>query len=109
MATSAQTADYILDQLASLGSVSVRKMFGEYALYYDGKVVGLICDNTLFIKITPKGKEFACSSYKEGLPYPGAKPWMEIGEDSLEHRAWLTELVQITWDNVPMPKPKKKK
>lgn len=109
MATSTQTANYILDQLVSLGDVSVRKMFGEYALYYEGKVVGLICGNTLFIKITPEGKEFADSSYKEGLPYPGAKPWMEIGEDTLEDRVWLTELVQITWDNLPMPKPKKKK
>jgi len=28
-------------------------MFGEYALYYDEKVVALICDGAIFLKITP--------------------------------------------------------
>jgi TfoX/Sxy family transcriptional regulator of competence genes len=40
MATSQGTTDFILDQLSSVPNVRVRKMFGEYALYCDDKVVG---------------------------------------------------------------------
>ncbi|NTW30781.1 MAG: TfoX/Sxy family protein [Candidatus Moranbacteria bacterium] len=103
MSTKQSTVDYILDQLVSLdGDVSVRKMFGEYALYCDGKVVALVCDDTLFVKITNEGKEFVGSSYREGSPYPGAKPAMEIDDDRLEDREWLSELIRVTADALPV-------
>lgn len=84
-------------------------MFGEYALYYDGRVVGLVCDDTLFIKITKLGKDFAQDDYKEGFAYPGAKTSMEIDGDLIENRDWICELVRITAEQLPLPKPKKSK
>lgn len=55
MSTAADTILFITDQLASLGGrIRTRKMFGEYALYCDEKVVALICDDQLFVKITEK-------------------------------------------------------
>jgi len=107
MATSQTTIDFILDQLAPAGEVSARKMFGEYALYCDGKVVGLICDDTLYIKITTPGKEFVGKYYQEGYAYPGAKVSMMIDEGRVEDHEWLSELIRITAKNVPFPKPKK--
>jgi TfoX/Sxy family transcriptional regulator of competence genes len=44
MATKQSTVDFIQDQLASLGDISAKKMFGEHALYYQGKVVALVCE-----------------------------------------------------------------
>ena len=109
MSTKQSTVDFILDQLISTGgNISARKMFGEYALYCDSKVVGLICGDTLFIKITEEGKSFVGDSYQEGYPYPGAKPAMEIDDDRLEDLEWLSELVRITADTLPIPIPKKK-
>jgi TfoX/Sxy family transcriptional regulator of competence genes len=84
-------------------------MFGEYALYCDEKVVGLVCDDTLFIKITEPGKTFIGRHYKEGHAYPGAKISMMIDGDLIEEREWLRELVRITADNLPLPKRKGKK
>ncbi len=107
MATKQSTADFIQDQLASLERVSTRKMFGEYALYHDGKVVGLICDDTLFVKITSEGTLFVGKDYQEGCAYPGAKPSIKIGVERLEDRVWLTSLIQITAKHLPTPKPKK--
>lgn len=79
-------------------------MFGEYALYVDDRVVGLICDETLFIKMTEPGRKFAGKFYEEGCPYPGAKVWMRINEDWIEDREWLGQLARITADNVlPVP------
>ena len=84
MATSPSTVDYILDQLVSVGDIYVRKMFGEYALYCNGRVVGLVCDDTLFIKITEEGRRFVGTQYTEGYAYKGAKVSMRINEDLIE-------------------------
>ncbi len=107
MSTQQSTIDYILDQLSNLPNVRARKMFGDYALYCDEKVVGLVCDDQLFIKITDPGKLFIGDDYEEGIPYPGAKPYMLI--DELDDRDWLQKLMRVTADILPLPKPKKKK
>ena len=107
MGTTQETVDYILDQLGA--GVTERKMFGEYALYAGGKVVALVCDDTLFVKITEAGRKFVGNNYEEGNPYPGSKPWMRIDADLIEQREWLSELIDITSDHAPAPKPKKKK
>ena len=106
MATSKETISYIEDQCAKAG-VTSRKMFGEYALYVGKKVVALVCDDTLFVKITEPGKTFVGKHYKEGFAYPGAKASMRINEDLLEDREWLTELIEITAEALPNPKAKK--
>ncbi len=107
MATNPSTAQCIQDQLSSLDNVSLRKMFGEYALYCDGKVVALICDDTLFVKITDKGREYVGKLYEEGSAYPGAKPSLRINHEQIERREWLTQLIRITADALPIPKKKK--
>ena len=109
MATKQSTIDFILDQLAPLDGAYARKMFGEYALYYEGKVAGLVCDDQLYIKLTKEGTEFVGAHFQEGQPFPGAKNFILIDGGQLEERDWLCELVRITADNVPYPKPKKSK
>lgn len=57
MASDQSYVVYVCEQ-ASLGSsLSYKKMFGEFALYLEGKVVALVCDNQLFLKPTPAGKK----------------------------------------------------
>ncbi len=107
MSTKQSTIDYILDQLVSIDTVSVRKMFGEYALYCDGKVVALVCDDTLFVKITEEGKAFVGMYYTEGTAYTGVKVSMQIDGDRIEDREWLCELIEITAVNLLLPKEKK--
>jgi len=85
----------------------VTKMFGEYALYCDEKVVGLFFFDQLFIKYTDKGKEFAEGRYSEGYAYPGAKPSMNV-TDILDDAEFLCTLVRLTADALPRPKAKKR-
>jgi DNA transformation protein len=108
MTTKQTTVDFILDQLSSLPTIRVQKMFGEYALYYQEKVVALICDDQLFVKYTDPGKKLAEGKYEEGSAYPGAKPSMLIS-DAIEERDFLSELIMITASALPIPKPKKKR
>jgi len=42
--------DYVLDQLAGLGGVSARPMFGAYGLYKGGRFFGIIHKETLYFK-----------------------------------------------------------
>lgn len=107
MATKISTIGYIEDQLAGIPEIRSRKMFGEYALYCGDKVVALVCDDELFVKITEAGKAFVGERYTEGIAYPGARPSMHIDEDLIEDREGLTELIRITAEALPVPKPKK--
>lgn len=108
MSTKQSTIDFILEQIEQAGSVAAKKMFGEYALYCDSKVVALVCDEQLFVKPTEKGKAFL-QEYQEGCPYPGAKPYLLIEGDQWDDAEWLSELIRITAMELPLPKPKKKK
>lgn len=107
MASTQAFADFIVTQAEEAGYITYRKMFGEYALYCDGKVVALICDDQLFVKPTEAGRVFI-EDVVEAPPYPGAKMYFLI-EDRCENRAWLSELIKITANELPAPKAKKKR
>ncbi len=96
------------DQIENAGEITAKKMFGEYAIYSNGKIFGLICDNKLFIKPTNSGRAFIGNDVVEAPAYKGAKPSFLI-EDKIEDRAWLSELVRITVNELPMPHQKTKK
>jgi TfoX/Sxy family transcriptional regulator of competence genes len=107
MASALDFVEFVADQMQEAGTISFRKMFGEYAIYCNGKVVALVCDNKLFVKPTVGGRSFF-GDLVEAPPYPGAKMYLLI-EDKFEDREWISELVRITADELPEPKPKKKK
>jgi DNA transformation protein and related proteins len=105
MASKQDNVDFVLDQMAEAGPVSARKMFGEYGIYCDGKLVALFCDDQLFVKPTRAGRSFI-GTPREGAPYPGAKPWLLIGGALCEDSEWLSELVRLTARELPVPVPK---
>ncbi len=105
MASQQSTVDFILEQITGAGEISARKMFGEYSLYCDGKIVGFVADEQLFIKPTPSGKAHAAGC-GEGFPYPGAKPCLLIPGHRWDDREWLTQLVRITAGELAPPKKK---
>lgn len=107
MASDLSFVEYVRDQLGGAGDVSFKKMFGEYAVYYDGKIVALICDNQVFIKPTTAGRA-KIGSVVEAPPYPGAKPYFLVG-DELDDREAMVNLVRITASELPVPPPKKPK
>jgi DNA transformation protein and related proteins len=108
MGSSAQTVDFILEQGEAAGALSARKMFGEYALYLHGKVVALICDDTLFVKPTEAGR-MRLGEPLMGAPYPGAKAHFRVDLDACEDGEALAALLSATADALPEPKPKGKK
>ena len=96
-----------MDQIAQAGVMRYRKMFGEYAIYCNEKVVAFVCDDQLFLKPTIAGKALI-KDLEEAPPYPGAKLYYLISPDLWEDREFLTSLIAATAEELPLPKPKKK-
>ena len=107
MASDQSFVDFVVDQINDAGIITYRKMFGEYGVYCDGKIVALVCDNRLYIKPTDAGRNFI-GDVVEAPAYPGAKPSLLI-EEKIDDSVWLSQLVRISCDALPNPKPKKKK
>ena len=107
MASDPGFVEFIVDQIENAGVIKYKKMFGEYAIYCDSKVVALVCGNQLFIKPTEGGRSFI-GDVVEAPPYPGAKLNFLI-EDKFEDREWISDLIRITVKELPEPKPKKRK
>jgi len=105
MATDKDFIEFVVDQMSGVSGITSKKMFGEYAIYCQGKVVALVADNQLFVKPTEKGRTFI-GNVVEAPAYPGAKPSFLI--DEFDDREWLCELIRITTQELPLPKPKKK-
>jgi TfoX/Sxy family transcriptional regulator of competence genes len=106
MTSQPSTVAFILDQISEAGDVSAKKMFGEYGLYCDGKMVASVCDDQLFVKPTTGGRSLM-KTITEASPYPGAKPCFLISAEMLEDREALTELIKITAKELPVPVKKK--
>jgi TfoX/Sxy family transcriptional regulator of competence genes len=107
MASDPGFVEYVCEQLGAAGRIRSRKMFGEYAIYCDDKVVALVCDDTLYVKETAAGRAFI-GDVVEAPPYSGAKPHFLI-EGAIDNREWLSELIRLTAAELPAPKPKKPK
>lgn len=105
MGTRAETMEFLADQLGALPNIRYRKMFGEYGLYCDEKVVAFICDDELFVKPTDAGRAYI-GEPDEAPAYPGSKLYFRVSGDRWEDREWLTGLIDATAAVLPTPTPK---
>lgn len=102
MASQQSTVDYIVEQCRAAGPVSGRKMFGEYALFCDGKMVALVCDDQLFVKPTEAGRAYL-GAVREAPPYKGAKPCFLIPGELWDDADWLARLIAVSAAALPVP------
>ena len=105
MASSKDYLNYILDQLSGLDDISYRAMMGEYIIYYRGKVVGGIYDDRFLVKPV-KAAVILMPNADQELPYEGAKAMLLV--DDIENKAFLHELLEAMYDELPTPTKKKK-
>lgn len=106
MASDKDFVQYVADQCGGAGEITFRKMFGDYGIYCNGKIFGLICDDQLFIKPTEAGRS-VLQDVELRPPYDGAKDYFYIAD--VEDHELLSRLVSVTYKELPMPKAKKKK
>lgn len=107
MSTDLSFVEHVAEQARLGARLTWRMMFGEYALYIDGKVVAFACDDSLFIKPAA-----ATAPLVKGLPqrppYPGAKRY-PVADELLDDPERLQALLLATWEAVPAKKVRKMK
>ena len=104
MASNPDFVQFIVDQCSGAGEITAKKMMGDYCVYCDGVLFGLVCDNNLFVKPTYAG----ASKLKDVVmraPYPGAKDHFYI--DDVDDRDYLADLIKATLPALPKPKARK--
>ena len=106
MASRKEYLNYILEQLSGLEEISHRAMMGEFILYYRGKIVGGIYDDRLLVKPIKSAVAYMPAARYE-LPYEGAKEMLLV--DEVDNKEFLTGLFNAMYDELPAPKPKKRK
>lgn len=106
MASDLESVLYIVDQSGLGTRLTHKRMFGEYALYLDTKVVAFVCDNRLYLKPTDAGHALL-GTPTLAPPYPGAKNYFLL-EEELEDAQRLRRALEVTAAVLPLPKPKTK-
>lgn len=106
MASSKEYLQFILGQLSELEEITYRAMMGEFILYYRGKIIGGIYDDRLLVKPVKSAIAYIPNVAYE-LPYEGAKEMILV--DEVDNKEFLSGLVKAMYDELPAPKPKKKK
>lgn len=108
MATHPETMEFILEKLADRKTFTSRSMFGEYALYANGKPVGFVCDDLFYVKILPASAELE-DLCEKGHAYPGSKLYYIVEESQLSSLEDLPQLLIDMASTIPAKKKKAKK
>ena len=106
MASNTDFVQYIADQRAGAGEIVTKKMFGDYGIYCDGKIFGLICDDCFYLKPTDAVRPLL-RVVDMRPPYDGAKDYFYIAD--VDDRDYLAQIVRETCHALPKPKVKAKK
>ena len=104
MPSSEQYLEYVLEQLSDLDEISYRAMMGEYIIYYRAKIIGGIYDDRFLVKPVKSAMSMMPDARME-LPYEGAKEMILV--DDLENKAFLSELFEAMYDELPAPRKRK--
>jgi len=113
MACSRDFHDFVLDQLAGLGELRSRMMFGEYGLYCDDLFFALVADESLWLKVDdgnrPRFEARGMEPFSPGDPPTPMRYYevpLDVLEDPLQLREWADESIRVA---ARTPKRKKRR
>lgn len=99
--------EYVYESFSTDGDIVIKPMMGGYLVYYNGKLIGDICNNELFLKRTPTSDKLLTGSELR-YPYEGSKTLMYVF-DSFDDKALIVELLDGMYAELPEKKTKKAK
>ena len=105
MASSKEYLHFILEQLSDLDDISYRSMM-ENTSSIIMQIVGGIYDDRLLVKKTKSALECMPAAVCD-FPYAGAKEMLLVEE--VDNKEFLTKLVEAMHDELPSPKPRRRK
>ncbi len=107
MATSKEYMEFLMEQLSSLDGVYYRRMMGEYLIYYKDKVAAYICDERFLVRPYQSAIKILPNSEYDAMAEGGRKKLLRV--DDIDNRELLTDLFIAIYDELPVPKSKKRK
>ena len=66
MVASDSFAEFLREQLAPLGRITMRRMFGKTGVFCDGFMLGMVRDNTLYLRVDDDNR----TAFKEAESFP---------------------------------------
>jgi len=105
MATTQEYVEFVCEQIKGVGDIRYRKMFGEYVVYVNDKLVMVVVDNEVFVKKLEIVENLMAGA-PVGSPYTGAKEHYIL---DIEDKELSMEVVRLLEEVTLVPKPKKKK
>ena len=66
MVASDSFAEFLKEQLAPLGHVTMRRMFGKTGVFCDGLMLGMVTDNTLYLRVDDDNR----LAFQEAASFP---------------------------------------
>ena len=99
--------EYVRDSFSESGNIVIKSMMGGYLVYFNGKLIGDICNNELFLKRTPTSDRLLVDSELR-YPYEGSKTLMHVF-DRFEDTDMISELLGGMYSELPEKKQKKTK
>ena len=94
----------VYDSFSEYGEVVIRSMMGGYLVYFNGKLIGDVCGNELFLKRTPTSDRLLADSELR-YPYEGSKILMHVF-DSFDDKVLIQELLEGMHAELPERKKK---
>lgn len=97
--------EYVREAFSEVGDVVIKSMMGGYLVYFNGKLIGDICNNELFLKRTPTSDRLLAESELR-YPYEESKTLMYVF-DSFDDKDLLSELLKGMHAELPEKKTRK--
>ena len=99
--------EYVRECFSAFGDIVIRAMMGGYLVYFNGKLIGDICGNELFLKRTLTSDRLL-EELELRYPYEGSKTLMYVF-DKFDDTDLIAELLEGMYEELPEKKAKKAK
>ena len=99
--------EYVREILSAVGDIVIKAMMGGYLVYFNGKLIGDVCGDELFLKRTPTSDRLLAESELR-YPYEGSKTLMHVF-DKFEDTDLIVELLEGMYAELPEKKSKRAK
>ena len=103
MATSREYALFVENLFRGVDGFSMKRMFGEYGIYLQGRVLGFLCDEQILLQDTPTARKLLPDAERKEL-FPGSKLFIIFSDEGNHHL--LQSVAQAMWEELPVPKPR---
>ncbi|MBQ2372934.1 MAG: hypothetical protein II289_07155 [Bacteroidales bacterium] len=104
MATSREYALFVENLFRGVDGFSMKRMFGEYGIYLQGRVLGFLCDEQILLQDTPTARKLLPDAERKEL-FPGSKLFIIFSDEGNHHL--LQSVALAMWEELPVPKPRK--